>query len=169
MREFFRGWRRKVGCVSLVMACLFGVAWGRSQFVVDKIEVPGWDSGSECKSYPGYISWTWRSPSDQFEKIRWTSQVLSNWREIDIWTYNDPRFDWNWGGIKFGSVATGRWSAHQGEDSIRGEIRTHFRAVYYWVLALPLTLLSACLILWKPRVQCADLVGAEVKGPQHAK
>ncbi len=151
MREFFRGWRRKVGCVTLAMACLLGVFWGRSHLIADKIEVPGWHSGSECKSYAGYISLTWRSPSEQFEKIRWTSEVLSEWSEVDIWTYNDARFEWNWSGIKFGSVATGVWSEHRGEDSLSGEIRTHFRAVYDWVLVLPLTLLSAGLILWKPR------------------
>ena len=27
MREFFKGWRRKTGCVTLVMACVFALAW----------------------------------------------------------------------------------------------------------------------------------------------
>lgn len=30
MREFFRGWRRKVGCVTLVMACVLTTGWVRS-------------------------------------------------------------------------------------------------------------------------------------------
>jgi len=35
MREFFHGWRRKVGCVALVMA----VAWMRSQQMRDSLQV----------------------------------------------------------------------------------------------------------------------------------
>lgn len=30
MREFFKGWRRKVGCVTLLMALLLAVGWVRS-------------------------------------------------------------------------------------------------------------------------------------------
>jgi len=35
MGEFFKGWRRKMGCITLVMACMFIVGWVRSYFYMD--------------------------------------------------------------------------------------------------------------------------------------
>jgi len=35
MGEFFKGWRRKTGVVTLVMACVFMSAWVRSQTTID--------------------------------------------------------------------------------------------------------------------------------------
>jgi hypothetical protein len=35
MREFFRGWRRKAGLVTLVMACAVMAMWARSRFIND--------------------------------------------------------------------------------------------------------------------------------------
>ena len=37
MGEFFKGWRRKVGVLTLVMACMFMAVWIRSSLVIDKI------------------------------------------------------------------------------------------------------------------------------------
>jgi hypothetical protein len=37
MYTFFHGWRRKSGCVSLVMALLFMSLWIKCRFVVDTI------------------------------------------------------------------------------------------------------------------------------------
>jgi hypothetical protein len=44
MREFFRGWRRKAGCVTLVTACVFVAAWGRHLVFQDRIDIPVGDS-----------------------------------------------------------------------------------------------------------------------------
>jgi hypothetical protein len=35
MREFFCGWRRKIGVVTLALACLFTAGWVRSQTITD--------------------------------------------------------------------------------------------------------------------------------------
>ena len=40
MMEFFRGWRRKVGVVTLAMACVFMVGWVRS--------LPDWNISRTC-------------------------------------------------------------------------------------------------------------------------
>jgi len=37
MAEFFRGWKRKVGAVTLGQACVFGLGWIRSQTLADRI------------------------------------------------------------------------------------------------------------------------------------
>ena len=37
MGDYFKLWRRKIGVVTLVVACVFAVGWVRSQFVEDGI------------------------------------------------------------------------------------------------------------------------------------
>lgn len=39
MREFFQGWPRKIGCLTLVVACLLGELWFRSIYVSDRITI----------------------------------------------------------------------------------------------------------------------------------
>jgi hypothetical protein len=39
MREFFRGWKRKVGVVTMTMACLFMAGWLRSRHARDEFNV----------------------------------------------------------------------------------------------------------------------------------
>ncbi len=38
MREFFHGWRRKAGCVTLVMACVIMGVWVRGQLAWESME-----------------------------------------------------------------------------------------------------------------------------------
>ena len=38
--NFFHGWRRKLGVVTLVLACVFMGGWMRSQFQFDDLELP---------------------------------------------------------------------------------------------------------------------------------
>ena len=40
MRDFFKGWRRKVGCITLVMACLLISGWLRSLQSLEFVEFP---------------------------------------------------------------------------------------------------------------------------------
>ena len=39
MREFFQGWRRKVGVVTLVMACVLTAGWVRSFLIRDILSI----------------------------------------------------------------------------------------------------------------------------------
>src|SRR5438105_3724804 len=40
MRDFFKGWRRKIGVLTLVMACVCMAAWVRSYSAEDKAWIP---------------------------------------------------------------------------------------------------------------------------------
>ena len=40
MHTFFHGWRRKAGCVALVIACAITVVWVRSCLVIDNVRIP---------------------------------------------------------------------------------------------------------------------------------
>src|SRR5580698_5128736 len=44
MREFFRGWKRKVGVVTLLMACVLTVGWMRSWTITDWYIIRGRDN-----------------------------------------------------------------------------------------------------------------------------
>jgi hypothetical protein len=57
MLEFFRGWRRKVGIVTLLMSIAFLGMWFRSRVVEDALEIAFWD----VLSQNGTVSWRLRS------------------------------------------------------------------------------------------------------------
>lgn len=45
MREFFTGWRRKAGCITLVMSLALMAASSRSHVIEDLITIPFWKYG----------------------------------------------------------------------------------------------------------------------------
>lgn len=53
MLQFFHGWRRKVGCVSLALALMFCSAWVRSTHSAELIKINSWmfKSGRGAFSY----------------------------------------------------------------------------------------------------------------------
>jgi len=68
MAEFFKGWRRKVGCVTLVMACVFTAGWFRSLSHEDELVLLLFNRMHSVGFEPGWISWwSWNDPS----KITW--------------------------------------------------------------------------------------------------
>ncbi|HEY4263122.1 MAG TPA: hypothetical protein VGM98_23370 [Schlesneria sp.] len=102
----FHGWRRKAGCVALVVACFLFIAWTRSLIVSDAILGRSrWISlDSEGKTYDLIVS-----RDGAVRNIYRTSQMGGGFRDEEVF------------------------------------------AVSYAIVILPLTLLSAYLILWKPR------------------
>ncbi|HEY4258606.1 MAG TPA: hypothetical protein VGM98_00540 [Schlesneria sp.] len=107
MHEFFRGWRRKAGIVTLVTAGVMFVVWMRSLTTYDAIhcKLPWVSSSSEDREYDSDIL-------ASFDGMLLNRRVFSapeGFRDEDIW------------------------------------------AIPHWSIVLPLTLLSAYLLLWKPR------------------
>ena len=104
MRDFFRGWKRRAGVATLMMACLFAAGWVGS---LDLDEFP----------------------------VLWSHHV-------DEETYYEARM-WK-AGIHFAKFTL----------TERNESFTLYGAssitVWYWAIVLPLTLLSAWLLLSKP-------------------
>ena len=154
MGEFFKGWRRKAGLVTLVMACLLMVGWLRSSVVLDWFCIDddeptshSIDSGSGCL---GWVR-TFDTRSEKqgtrgfsFPEMGWMSRINSSenrWLDVAGWVdVPNERFVWRyrWAGFDFGEVEI---------ESIEMSIAV----IPYWSLVLPLTLLSAWLILVKAR------------------
>ena len=140
MSSFFHGWRRKAGCVTLVMALVFMGSWLRSLIATDHLEFHfgsnttdcidsrngslGWeriheDQVHDAMSFPDWQTWT-NTPSD-----------IPDMFEDDVCT----KWHLRWCG--FGS----------GIYELQNERHT-LRVVPYWSITILLTTISTYLILW---------------------
>lgn len=134
MGEFFKGRRRKAGLVMLAMACVLMVGWVRSLFDADQLSIPSKEARYFVESSMGELR-VYRFPAVfAYNPTHSNSDMHSTWSlpGIEAWTgtvysLTDP-VDKPW--IPFDLIV--------------------FR---YWVLTWPLTLLSAWLILVKPRAK----------------
>ena len=130
MREFIRGWRRKIGMLTLAMACVFMAVWIRSLFMLDQFWFYAGNGHLETLySFDSKIGWL-RDGTDGIPLMAtgWSSHP-SNSREFS----------------EFGKC---RWiSIHYGEAE--GEFST-FWDLPYWSIVLPLTALSSFLLLQMP-------------------
>ena len=134
MLPFFHGWRRKAGCVTLVLALVIMAGWARSYTVRDVITTaPLFGQGHTLSSDVGelqWVSWKANSPRPQFP-AGWRSQGLRYTKLPKIRLFRP---------VKFQMVTA----------SLAGTNAEGF-ATSHWLFVLPLTLLSTYLILWKPQ------------------
>lgn len=126
MREFFHGWRRKAGCVTLVMACAIAGLGMRSRISYD------------------IASFAFNSRQHQIVSI-------------------DSRLEWRAFNLEPSSVGFNRWTSVDAGDLVAYLVRYDFWQFEHsqrhaekwaspdWVLVVPFTVLSAYLLLWKPR------------------
>ena len=157
MHTFFHGWRRKAGCVTLVLACAFCGGWVRSGLKFDFVTVSMGGTEYRIGSFDGALRLIWQAPlvreaaSQTSPRFGWDSGELSSLgifatdennvrtrTRLDVWKEYDVEWRWDWGGFNGGSAT------HQNTRTTAYEFR-------YWSVTIPLTLLSAYLILWKPR------------------
>lgn len=160
MGEYFHGWRRKAGCATLVMAFgLFGV-WCKSHFTIVHL---GFGHYSHCSLEIG-------QGELRFERIRQV-RVDTQTQALTVDRLG-PEHGWTWQTVQFSSFG---WEADRqppsedattyaapgievwctttsvDDDSTRITDNYTFLQVSLWWLISPLTLLSAWLLLSKPR------------------
>lgn len=135
MREFFHGWQRKVGCVTLVMACVVTGSWVRSFYVLDQVRV------SRENQSPIYLlqsvngSIRWICDEDRGAEIYfWMARPRDSSPKLFA---DDPEWEWKFRWLGFGACNPSRIES--------------LWCIPYWSVAVPLTLLSAYLILWNAR------------------
>ena len=137
MGTFFHGWRRKLGCVTLVLACVFTVGWVRSLLIGDIFNhVASKHIDEDFSSVKGFLSW---------DRFSYTLEA-HNFPTRILWWHPKGRKDlplseinWSFCGI---SLSEHQWADH---------LET-FLIIPYWTLVIPLTLLSAWLLLSKQRI-----------------
>lgn len=134
MGDFFHGRRRKLGCVTLVVAVLLMVGWVRSHLMDDII-----------RPIQGQTSLVFASSNDSlFFGLIWDMPPFSIWdtdqsnslkRDLD----SDANFKWS---ALFFGFGVG--------SAFNDPVSAALLMIPYWSLVLPLTILSAWLLLRKP-------------------
>jgi hypothetical protein len=156
MGEFFWGWRRKVGLMTLLMACVFAAGWVRSFYVRDTIIIYGRFPVLSVSSKDGQLSWEKQLPfvlKGPFNPVQDLNDGAQNyWEPWDIhW-----RWRREWYGFLFGSGVLSlsldkfppnerRWMSEPPQKR-----RVEVWMIPYWSIVIPLTLLSAFLLLSTP-------------------
>lgn len=102
MMEFFRGWRRKVGVCTLVVACLATAGWVRSLSVRDEFTISnGKDFVHRLMSFDEMLFWShdrqyWHPSS--WNAIH-SSNLLSN-NGVRLWgDVTQPKYFGTWGDL----------------------------------------------------------------------
>lgn len=135
MHTFFHGWRRKAGIFTLVMACVVMAGWLRSLFVFDLVGIHFGalhSLGIESKRQSLCVTWSEDTPAITTKTIIWLTLPPS----IEGTDLPDD--------YKIGEFA---WLINMDDEHPHGIIV----AAPYWSVTIPLTILSAYLILWRPR------------------
>jgi len=132
----FKPWRRKIGVLTLVMACVFAAGWVRSLSVLNFLHrSAGLVSYMEFESSNGNLVW-WSTSKHEFA--------------------NPPRLTWSIGDLQyrfqFIEDRHVRWSLKIWGFRIGEAYRRKVWVIPYWSIVIPLTLISAYLLLSKPRV-----------------
>lgn len=137
--NYFKPLRRKVGVVVLVMTCLMMIGWTRSATVFDSFDLPiGGIAASGVLSANRQIGLYFTT-----DKTEYRFPERPAWKEHKRETFEAmfPKrlgYDWDW---RYGQFAWLRNSS--------GRVRV--LATPFWSIVAPLSLLSAYLLLSKPR------------------
>jgi hypothetical protein len=143
MGEFFKGWRRKVAVMTLVLACVFTAGWVRSLAISDHFDYRTDAThihfvSSDC----GRLSYM-RSHEMTLSHVHYANFHFTGApRAEPPWSHSngDIKWHWQWYVIELGSV----WFKQSGQ--LMG-----FWSVPYWPIVILLTLVSAWLLLSNPR------------------
>lgn len=144
MGEFFNGWRRKLGIASLVLSSFVVTCWMRSRSRQEGITIPlGTHSmvsvvssneliglAYETLAYPGQNQW-------EFWSIPHIARVEES---IGFDIIEDTTWSFSCAGIRIGQAAF--LSDFQ--------VDIGFAMIPYWIIAVPLAILAASLLLSKP-------------------
>lgn len=140
MGNFFHGWRREAGCVTLVIACVFMGLWARSYYVEDWLVLPIRSAPTELLSRPSGIAVV---TVDGVPPEAYSAHFHWDAFQRDKMVFKEPlarlgKVDWRWdfGGFHF---------SKEGQGQV---IRWYM--IPYWSFVIPLTALSAWLLLSKP-------------------
>ncbi len=145
MGDYFKPWRRKIGVLTLVLACVFAAGWVRSPFVQDTFIFPfGMPSSLMLVSGSDrLIMAMFHIETDEAIPTRlWTSEKAST-----------MSWHWNFAGTTLTtSFPDHAFSVGDMDFGIRNtNVAAQWCQLPHWTLVVPLTLLSVYLLLSQPR------------------
>ena len=143
MGEFFDGWRRKLGIVTLLVSCLVMICWMRSRSNHECIEIPlGTQARVTVASSNELIGLAYATLSDpgQNQWEFWSNPGIARVDEsIGIDIIDDMKWSFRCAGIRIGQ------SAFLPDF----QVDISFSIISYWMIAIPMAILSASLLLSK--------------------
>lgn len=151
MRDFFHGWRRKAGCIALLIALTLIGAWIRSRVIVDALS---WDPDQGERYFilnspngfeVGRHSGIGQSIAPQFMNMKWESLALQDFELIseapDGWETIQN--------CKYCGFGCRQFQLTAGLSLLFAEVVVW--TFPHWACVIPLALLSAFLLRSKPR------------------
>ena len=154
MGTFFRGWRRKLGVVTLITALVFMGGWVRS---IGREECVLLDSNGQ---YPLFIDsrnhfftltlarHSTRPVNFTQLKLVWYTAACSEETNEEIWTLANANFPH----VQIRTWIVGRLICGSSFDTTPSNpLKKWFVSIPYWFIVIPLTLASLWLLLSKPR------------------
>src|SRR5258708_4117292 len=96
MHTFFHGWRRKAGCVALVMACVFTGIWIRSYRIVDTFSFHP-DNGPRHYLTLSPYGAQWARKEGSGQVIHGPTFMSFGWDSTDFTDeeFGDPTYGWD--------------------------------------------------------------------------
>lgn len=86
MREFFKGWRRKVGCATLMMAVGIFCIWVRSTIRTDTLWMHFSGRFYQVHSSRSFLWWESRTSTGS-ARWKWFSYPTKNYEDVGHWTH----------------------------------------------------------------------------------
>lgn len=155
MRAFFRGWRRKAGCVCLLFALLGTGIWLRSRAIVDFVTIRSSRTLDRLSTPSQGLKW------ERLRAVRapdFPPTAGSEWKSYSVTTsFRTSAFD-TLQGIHSSYTTTSRWQAggfrcELGHYGAAMFVDYGFWVIPYWSLTTVPTLLAAFLLLGKTRTR----------------
>ncbi len=146
--SYFKPLRRKLGVVALLVACVFAVGWARSLKRDEVLNLNAHRSNFAIRSFDGRIQFRRFGPNDAREFVSWNSMPppKERWMLAEYIVDDWRHFNLTWRNDFFSSFHIGT-GTHKRMSSRHLDLCT----LPYWSIVIPLTLLSAWLLLSKPR------------------
>lgn len=155
MTGFLRGWRRKTGVMTLVLACVLTVGWLRSPYYTDCLErIQDRSRYAVCSTHsrlffmrqdwPEGSATPWGATRSRVWSVAESRKVDQNGVEKPY----DPadmgcQLNWRW--TWFGFYGSSGITTSQG-------MKFEYRMIPWWSVVVPLTLFTGFLLLGKPRI-----------------
>lgn len=160
MREFFRGWKRKTGVLTLLLACVFAAGWLRSDTQQDEITVTAFSLVNSFVSNSGNLSWwRWHDPKAtwffEWDTRRNGNHHATETQKFDALLNCELQSKRRQFANRTATVLIIYFDRDQPATRVEkpkpATDRPTVHNTPYWSIVIPLTILSAWLLLSKPK------------------